>query len=184
MIWTQTTLDRVVPSSCALRGGQLDDLRQRDAHQTYAVGQAFGLTIASCLHRDDAGLRDQGRGHEPFTLIIPWITTSNIALARTHAIRRDADRAKAQPRHARGGRGAAASPGSLRPALARPHHSDFGIYSYVLRFTLAVVLTIPTPLWICGSAAGCRRIGPCLPPILFSFAIAGHASVAHRWLAD
>lgn len=84
LIWTQTTLDRAVEA--AARCAVIDSTTCGTAAltQTYAAGQAFGLTIASTtftVTTPSCGI--QVAVSMPFTLIIPWLTTSSIALAAT-----------------------------------------------------------------------------------------------------
>jgi Flp pilus assembly protein TadG len=86
LIWTQTTLDRAVEA--AARCGAIDTSVCGTATkiQTYAADQAFGLTVANpslvfAVSQQACGIRVAASF--PFTLIIPWIATSDITLAAT-----------------------------------------------------------------------------------------------------
>jgi Flp pilus assembly protein TadG len=81
LVWTQATLDRAVEA--AARCGAIDTSAcgTATAVQSYAAGQAFGLTVASSafvvIHAT-CGLKVSVS--LPFTLVIPWIPTSELTL--------------------------------------------------------------------------------------------------------
>ncbi len=82
LIWTQTTLDRAVEAAARCAVVDATTCGNATLTATYAVGQAFGLTIASSaftVTTPACGTRVAVT--MPFTLIIPWITTSRITLA-------------------------------------------------------------------------------------------------------
>lgn len=84
VIWTQTTLDRAVEAAARCAAVDATDCGTAALVQSYAAGQAFGLAIASSAFTVTApACGTQVAVSMPFTLIIPWLATSNITLAAT-----------------------------------------------------------------------------------------------------
>ena len=84
LIWTQTTLDRAVEAAARCAVVDTTNCGTATLTQSYAAGQAFGLTIASTAFTvTTPACGVQVAVSTPFTLIIPWIATSSITLAAT-----------------------------------------------------------------------------------------------------
>src|SRR5579863_7611034 len=81
LIWTQTTLDRAVEAAARCAVVDTNNCGTAASTQTYAAGQAFGLTIdSSAFIVTSPACGTQVAATMPFTLIIPWLATSSITL--------------------------------------------------------------------------------------------------------
>lgn len=81
LIWTQTTLDRAVEA--AARCGAVDSVQCGTASQvrSYAVGQAYGLTIDSTAFSVAAkSCGVEVTAEYPFSLLIPWVASTELTL--------------------------------------------------------------------------------------------------------
>ena len=81
LVWTQTTLDRAVEA--AARCGAIDTVKcaTAPAVQSYAVGEAFGVSIeSSAFTVTTASCGVSVSVTYPFKLIIPWIARTDLTL--------------------------------------------------------------------------------------------------------
>lgn len=82
LVWTQTTLDRAVEA--AARCGAVDSVKCATAAavQSYAVSEAYGLTIEASAFTVAAKTCGISVSAEyPFKLVIPWIARTDLTLA-------------------------------------------------------------------------------------------------------
>jgi Flp pilus assembly protein TadG len=81
MIWTQTTLERAVEAAARCAAVNPVTCGTTAAIQSYAAGQAFGLTVTTAVFTVTTvtcGMKVTVT--MPYAFVIPWMTSSNVTL--------------------------------------------------------------------------------------------------------
>ena len=84
LIWTQTTLDRAVETAARCGAVNAIDCGTASQLQSYAVGEAYGLTIqASDFTVSTEACGVQVAVSYPFNVVIPWVDVATLTLKAT-----------------------------------------------------------------------------------------------------